>query len=168
MDTPTSTPTPASPEAPRLPLSWSAPSHYNYERSTRWYQVGGAAVAVASLYGILTGAWSVALVSVLVGGVYFLIRHEPMPVHEISIETDGLQFKGSFIPWSEFKDFWMVATPLYTELHITRKERLKGNIRIQTGDIDPTVIRAALSQYLTIREDQKEYPVDALLRICKL
>ncbi|MBI2635873.1 hypothetical protein HYW84_00935, partial [Candidatus Peregrinibacteria bacterium] len=139
--------------ASRVLLAWTAPSHFNHERSARWYLISGVLVISAAAYGVITGNWSVTLVSLLLGGVYFLTRHEAPPLKAIRIETDGVQFQDSFIPWAQCKDFWLIATPLYTELHIMRKGALKGEIRIQTGDISPLLIRSTLSQFLTMRAD---------------
>lgn len=149
-------------------LSWNAPSHCNHERSARWYLVSGVFVVAIAAYGILSGTWSVTLVSLMLGGVYFITRHEPMPLKDIRIETDGVQFQNSFTPWVQCKDFWLISTPLYTELHIARKGTVKGDIRIQTGDIDPLLIRSTLSQFLTMRTDQHERLFDAIIRLCKL
>ncbi len=149
-------------------LSWTAPSHHNFSRSARWYVVSGVLVIAVAAYGILTGAWSVTLVSLLLGGVYFLTRREPTPLKEIRIETDGVQFQDSFTPWGQCKDFWLVTTPLYTELHIVRTGATKADIRIQTADIDPLVIRSTVSQFLAMRPDQHEHLFDAFIRLCKL
>lgn len=149
-------------------LSWTAPSHHNYERSPRWYVLGGILVLCTAAYGILTGAWSVTLVSLLLGGVYFLTRREATALKEIRIETDGVQFQDSFTPWAQCKDFWLVTTPLFAELHIVRKGTVKGDVRIQTGTIDPLVIRSTVSQFLPMRPDQREHLFDAIIRLCKL
>ena len=149
-------------------LSWSAPSQHHHHRSQRWYVTTGIIVLIIACYGILTGAWTVALVSTLVGGLYFLVRHETPALKEIRIEPDGVAFEGTFTPWSQCKDFWLVQTPLYTELHIIRNSTFNHEIRIQTVDIDPTLIRSTLSQFLTMRGDQRERLVDAIFRLCKL
>ena len=153
---------------PQVLIAWSAPSHYNHERSNRWYAIGGTIVLIVAGYGILSGAWTVTLVSLLLGGVYYLVRREPMPVRTIQIEIDGVQFDDSFTPWSDCRDFWLVTTPLCTELRITRTLKLRGDIRIQTGQIDPTLIRTTVSQFIPLRADQQEHILDAIIRLCKL
>lgn len=149
-------------------LAWTAPSHHNYERSARWYITWGILVLIIAAYGILSGAWTLTLVALLLGGTYFLTRREATPLKEIRIENDGVEFEGNFTPWTQCKDFWLVTTPLFTELHIVRKGAIKSNIRIQTGSIDPTLIRSTVSQFLTMRPDQREHLFDALIRLCKL
>lgn len=149
-------------------LSWTAPSHHNHVRSVRWYAIGGALILTIAVYGIVTSAWSVTLVSLLLGGVYFITRREPTALKEIRIETDGVQFQDSFTPWTQCGEFWLVQTPLFTELRIVRKGFAKSDIRIQTGPIDPTVLRSTLSQFLPMRADQREHLLDVIIRLCKL
>ncbi len=167
-DLPSSLPPPLGIRVPKVLLQWSAPSHHNHDRSTRWYITGGIIVLLVSAYGILTGAWSLTLVTLLVGGSYYLVRREVTPMREIRIEIDGVQFEDSFTPWNQCGDFWLVQTPLFTDLHITRKGKFKGDIRIQTADIDPTLIRTTVSQFIPLRADQKERLMDVIIRLCKL
>ncbi|NOS67014.1 MAG: hypothetical protein HOO67_01455 [Candidatus Peribacteraceae bacterium] len=179
MDTQTFTPNPAenaaraqtfetSTRGPGAILAWTAYSHHNHERSAHWYLFGGVFVLAIAVYGIVTGAWTLTLVSLLLGGVYFLTRREMTPLKEIRIFADGIDFNGSFTAWDQCKDFWIVTTPLFTELHVTRKGAIKSNILIQTADIDPTLIRSTLSQFLPMRPDQREHMFDAIIRLCKL
>ena len=130
--------------------------------------IAGGLVLVVAAYGILSGAWTLTLVSLLLGGTYFLVRNESTPLRRMQIEIDGVQFDDVFTPWDQCRDFWLVQTPLFTELRITRKSRSGGDIRIQTSDIDPTVIRTTVSQFLPLRADQKEHIFDVIIRLCKL
>ncbi len=149
-------------------MAWTAPAHFNHLRSNRWYLLSGVLVLAVAAYGIITGAWTLTLVTLLLGGVYFLVRREPTPLKEISLQVDGVEFEGMFTPWAQCKEFWLVATPLFTELRILRTSGLLREIRIQTGNIDPTLIRSTLSQFMAMRVDQREGLFDALIRICKL
>lgn len=121
-----------------------------------------------SAYAILAGAWSVALVTILLGGVYYLVRREPTPLKYIRIEKDGFQFQDTFTPWKQCKDFWLVQTPLFTELHIRKLSGVLPEVIIQTGTIDTPALRAAISQNLAMKTDQQERALDAIIRICKL
>lgn len=169
----TQTPTPPSAElsaaqAPRVLLAWSAASRSDHARSPRWYVVAGIVVLLAALYGIASGAWTVTLVALLLGAAYFLVRNQPMPQKTIEIGSDGVTLNGVFTPWNRCRDFWLIETPLGTELHIARAGALGSEIRLQTGSIDPLEIRSSLSQYLPFRPDQREHLLDALTRLCKL
>ena len=149
-------------------LEWTAPSHFNHERSHRWYLISAVLVIGIAAYALLTGAWSVAVVTLLLGGVYFLTRREPTALKYVAIERDGMQFEGTFLQWSQCKEFWLVQTPLFTTLTITRKTGFPRLFSVQTGNIDPTVIRSTLSQFLPMKADQRETLLDVIIRICKL
>lgn len=156
------------PIVPVVLLEWMAPSHHHHERSPRWYMIASGVVLSIAAYGILTGAWTLALVILLIGGMYFVTRAHPAAAKYIRIERDGFQFQEIFTPWSDCKAFWIVRTPQYSELHITRVKGAPREVVIQTGSIDPTLIRSTVSQFLTLRGDQREHLVDLLFRLCKL
>lgn len=119
-------------------------------------------------YGVLSGAWTLTIVALLLGGVYFLVRREKTPLKAVRIEQDGVQYEEIFLPWTQCKDFWLITTPAYTELHVARSGRLRSEISVQIGDIDPTTLRSTLSRFLPMRGDQRERMLDFIIRICKL
>jgi hypothetical protein len=170
LDTNTLTTLPATPtdSAHNVLLQWSAPSQYKHDRSSRWYLIAGIVTIAIAAYGILTGAWTLTLVTLLVGGVYYMTRHDEPALKDIRIERDGVDFDGTFTPWAQCKDFWLIKTPQYTELHIMRNQGLNREIRVHVGDIDPTLIRSTVSQFLTMRPNQHEHILDLLIRLCKL
>ena len=165
---PSAAPPPASSEHNKTLLEWTAPIVAHHERSPRWYLIGSILIIALTIYGILTGAWTMSLLAILLGGLYFLVRHEPPVLQHIEIQEHGFVYGGAFTFWTDCKDFWLIQCPGYTELHIKRKKGLNAETIIQTSIIDPILIRSTLSQYLEIRPDQKERFLDALLRIFKL
>ena len=174
----THTPPPATIPAPAQPtvpgrdeqslLSWSARSQPHHDRSQRWYLVAGIVVLAGAAYGIVTGSWSLAIVLLLCGATYFLLRgHEP-PQRAIAIFEEGIIFDGAFSPWQEFASYWLIRTPHYTELHIRRKNRRRGEVIIQLGTMDAEVVRFQLSRFLTENSEAQEGLLDIFIRVCKL
>ena len=168
MDTLTQNTPPAGPDKNDSRLEWVAPSHHNHERSARWYAIFGIVILGISAYAVLSADWILAFVTVLLGGVYYLVRREPTPLKYIRIESDGFQFQNTFTPWNQCKEFWLVQTPLFNELHIRKHKGSPQEVSVHTGDIPVTEIRAVLSEYLTMREDQQETLLESIIRICKL
>jgi len=125
-------------------------------------------MVLCAVYGIFTGAWSFALVILLVGGLYFLTRHLPATIAEIIIMERGFSFRGKFTSWQDCKEFWLIQTPAYTELHIQRRQGVDRAVLIHTADIEIPQIRSILSQFLPERSDQRERLVDMIIRFCKL
>jgi hypothetical protein len=166
----------ASPEAPvpatstheEILLQWSGSTHPVHERGPRWYLYGGIAVLVMAAYGIVTGTWTLALLTILIGGAYYLVRREPPVMRDVAITTHGFRYGTDFAHWDECKDFWLIRTPGYWELHVRRGRGINRELIVQTGDINPNAIRATLSHYLPLRPDQKERMVDLCIRFLKL
>ncbi len=139
-----------------------------HDRSFRWYVTGGIVVLLTVIYGIVSGTWTLSLAALLVGGMYYLLRNAQTPLRHMVIEQDGFTLEGTFTPWHDCDGFWLIHTPLYTELRIRRAKGFDREAVIQTGHIDPTEIRRTLSQFLPIRADRQEKLVDACIRFCKL
>lgn len=149
-------------------LEWTAPSHPVHERSPHWYLLGSVLVLASAAYGIMTGAWTIALASLLVGGVYFLIRKEPVTFKHIALLPAGYTLDGTFTFWGDCKEFWIIHTSAHTELHILKHHGPRQETIIQTGAIDPTQIRSILSQYIKQQSDRRERLLDACIRFLKL
>jgi antibiotic biosynthesis monooxygenase (ABM) superfamily enzyme len=149
-------------------LQWTARVQPEHARSPRWYMVGGILVVALTAYAIVTRVWTLAIVSMALGGVYFLTRNENAAERTIEIHEDGYVFENRFIPWNDCKDFWLLQFPGYVELHICRKRAGKREMVIQTGDIDVALLCSTLSRFLPLRADQHERLIDAFIRLCKL
>lgn len=158
------------PEAaiPDVPLiTWTAPIMASHERSPRWYLITGVIVLIFIIGSILTSAWSLTIVIVLMSGVYFLVHRKPSPEKTINIRTTTFVFDGEVIPWADCEGFWLLEGPGYVELHIARKER-GGGIVIQTGPVNPEDLHAVLSELLPEIPGKRERPLDTIVRICKI
>lgn len=150
-------------------LAWDGQSRPNHERSSKWYLYGGVAVLVCVIFGILTSAWSFSIVMMLIGGMYFLTRNAPEPVHHIELSREGVTFRGEFSLWKDCKDFWLLQGPDYVELHIMRMKLVNPEIVIQLPPgTDVRVIRTVIGNFLSERPDQRENLLDTLIRLAKL
>lgn len=149
-------------------LKWQSSVIPSHERSPRWYIIGGILVLAVSAYGILTGAWSLTLIAILCGGVYFLIRSHKPVLHNITLTEEGVFFDQSFTRWEDTQSFWIVDTPQYSTLRIAYKAKRREPMTILLDTIPVSVVRNVLSQFLTELTDQRETWLDFLIRTCKL
>jgi hypothetical protein len=149
-------------------LHWRAATQTDHQRSTRWYIVAGVIAGGCIGYGLISGAWSFALVVTLIVGAYAFLHHAPVATAEMVIAEDGLTYNGIFAPWSNVLDFWFIELPGCTELHVMKKTGGIRELSLQTGDIPVPQLRAVLSRFLTERPDQKERLLDRIIRISKL
>lgn len=159
------TQTPSQPIQPLL--QWNAYARAVQERGPHWYLIGGLIILSAAAYGILTGSWALAIVAILCGAMYVLLRgHVPEPKTMV-ITEQGVYLDGVFVGFADLSSFWFVQTPQAVELHVGRKGS-GGDLVILTGTMDPLVIRETLGHYLTEDSDKHENLIDAIIRICKL
>lgn len=156
------------PTGNKLLLEWTAMITPHHERSPRWYLIGSLLVLAFAAYGILTGAWTMSLLAILLGGLYFLIRREPPMYKRIAIHENGYEYEGVFTYWADCQEFWLIHCPGYTQLHIRKKRGFERETVIQTGSIDPNEIRSLLSQYVHLTSDRNESLLDIIIRLCKL
>ncbi len=148
-------------------LSWEAPTHHSFERSTKWYLVAGGIVAIVAIVAVLTGNWSLALVSILAAGLYFLVRDHRFPNEKIELNEQGVRIGDAFAAWTELQGYWFLYTNDYTEVHFVPTAR-KPDLKIQTGTTNDAAIRQAIATRIPELFDKKEHLVDAFIRICRL
>jgi hypothetical protein len=149
-------------------ISWTAPSIPHHDRSPRWYMIGAGIVGLTVIVSLFTKNWSLTLLVLLIGGAYYMLRDAGAILHSIVLQKDGFLFDGVYTPWKDCRDFWVINTPLYAELHIWRKHGHPHEVTIQMGQIDTNKIVAYISPSLTYKADRSEHLFDFFIRICKL
>ena len=164
--TPTLTPNLSSTQTPLM--TWEAPSLPIYERGRLWYIIGGIVVLATAGYGILTGNWTLSIVSIMCGVMYFLIRNHTLPPVTLNIFENGINYDGTFYSWKDLTGFWFLETPTYIELRFSPVKWHKEDYIIQTGAQSVDSIRMVLGQYLTELTDKKETLLDIFSRLAKL
>lgn len=152
----------------RTLMAWTAPIMANHERGTRWYVTAGIVVVTCAAYGIISGAWTLTLVSILSGAMYFLLREHKHPDFPITIGEAGVTIRGQFLSWEETRGYWMLLTPEYAELHFTPKNTKKRDLKIQTGDQNLAIIKETLKPFIPEISDKSESAIDFVIRFCKL
>lgn len=148
-------------------LAWTAPSRPSVERTKHWYVTAGVIVFIVVAYAIFTSAWTLAIVSVLAGGMYALIHDHTHPTSSIELHESGVLLDNEFVRWDQLAGFWFVHTPRYVELRFVPKRGAKRMV-IQTGALDPAQLRMILGQRVPEFTNKRESLIDIFIRICKL
>ncbi len=152
----------------RAILSWSAQSRPHHKRTIIWYICAAAVLVAFSGYAIYTQAWTFLFLIGLLTLIYLWThRHEP-DKKVVAIGNDGILYDDKFIPWYECAGFWLLQGHGYVELHIELTNSVATDVRIQTGDTDPFLIREVLSKYIKDLTGRREKVFDTITRICKL
>jgi len=149
-------------------LSWKAKSQVDHNRGGTWYIISGIFFGFMVMYGIVFGEYTVAVVFLLIPGVFYLVRNEAHREHEVRILEEGCEFDGVLTPWNQLKEFWILKGPGYYELHITPINNFSRDTIVQTGEIDPLTVRDTLLQFLPQATGKREKILDAIIRFCKL
>lgn len=149
-------------------LSWRAPHDPTISRGRTWHVVGGTTVLSAAGYGILSGSWSLAVVALLCGALYFLLRDHAPQEHSIDITPGGLLLDDSFVQWQDIAGFWFLHTPAYTQLHLESARRDRKTLTFLTQNIPVADIRLALGAFIPELTGKRENLIDKIIRLCKL
>lgn len=130
--------------------------------------IGGGVVIAGAAYGILTGSWSLTVVILLCGAMYYLMRDHVPPLKTISIRESGVMLEERFVRWEDLSGFWFLPTPEYIELHIVPKAARQSDILIQTGSADLQQIRLLIATHIPELIEKREGFLDVLIRLAKL
>jgi hypothetical protein len=148
-------------------LSWEAPIQVAVHRSARWYGIAGAIMGVTCVYALWTGAWSLVLVTLLCGLVYWLQRdHEPV-ARRFDVYEHGCVFDGRYATWAEFSGFWFLRLPSGTQLHLERRDGTRG-VTLLVMDVHPDTVKQVLAAVLPEDTKKTEHLFDLLCRLFKL
>ena len=149
-------------------LAWTAPTRPTVERTKRWYVTAAIVIGVIVVYAVATGAWTLAIVSILAGAMYPLVHGHPSPTSSIELHDSGILHNGEFTRWDQFEAFWFLRTPTYNEVRFIPRRGAAKHIAMQTGNNDLAQLRMVISQRLPESTKKKESFLDAFIRICKL
>jgi hypothetical protein len=149
-------------------FEWEALDAVPHVRGERWYACGAIVVIVASAWGLITGSLLTALLFLLIGAIYFLLRNRPPQLIRIRLTEVGISVRDEVLPWSQFRDFWFLIGREYCELHLGSAVRFSSDRKFLISLTYIPKARGVLLAYLPERAGQRERMFDAITRILKL
>ena len=154
----------------RAVFFWETPEYIHHEKSNKWYMVAGGILILLVLIGVFTGSASMAIVFLLLGGVYYISHQQkPKQVHVIISEL-GIHFGHRYYPYNIIDSFWV----LYQPPHLTtlNLKLSKGAMRIISIELSEEISPGDLRDYLLTQvpeqEGKEEGFIDAISRKFKL
>ena len=147
-------------------IEWSAPEHLHHKRTKTWYISAAACVAFCIIYSVLTHAWTFTFLIVAIAAIYWKTHGLEENTKQIRIWRSGFAIDNRYSEWGECKGYWILKGPGYYEVHF--KKHIGGEVKIQTGDVDPYTLHELLPSMIAELEGQKENTLDTIIRICKL
>lgn len=139
-----------------MEISWLAPEFANYERSKSWYTT---MIILAILFlgaFIFMKLYSGAAVVVAAALVIFTQNNTKSKEAKYSLDGEGLTINNKKYPYSQFKSFWITLTESFPRLYMQKTGKLALPVSIFIKNIDPSVIRKFLSQFLPEETDKGE------------
>ncbi|HLD08393.1 MAG TPA: hypothetical protein VJB60_04995 [Candidatus Peribacterales bacterium] len=160
----------------QIVLLWQTLERYPYKRSTKWYAVGGVFILMFAAYGLFDGSWLTALLALLLGGTYFLLRNVHPKKITIRLTAIGIEIEDRTHLWSDFKEFWILLGKDFTELHFASQSAFRGEVVVLIRDPetpvtespDPGIVRQILLSYLPERAGMQERFLDTVARLLRL
>ncbi len=147
-------------------IRWEAPQHTHPTRGKAWYIITTLVIAGLFGYSLLTQAWTFTLLIVVLGAWYWKGHRVQLPPKHMRIWKRGFALNDDYYDWGQCTGYWILRTKDYTELHIDKRNG--GEVKIQTGDLNPYQIQEVMASYLPEEADRREHLLDTIIRICKL
>lgn len=131
--------------------------------------IAGVFVLMLISYAIITGSATMAVVFLLLAGMFFMTHNEQPAIVEIKLTELGIQAGETFYPYNTLKDFWVVYEPPFVRTLNLHMANLSGKrIVLQLWEQDPAKVREILSKQLEETKGMQEPFIDMLIRIFKL
>ena len=148
--------------------SWITPEYIKFEKTTRWYVTAGTILLILIAYAIASGSATMAIVFILIGGMFFMIKNEEPKMQTIAITKLGVYVDKHFYPYSSIDAFWIVYEPPYIRSLYLSVNKGRRILNIQLNDQDPAKIRHLLQKEVREAEDRHEEWTDTLIRLLRL
>lgn len=147
-------------------IAWEAMQQAHPERGKAWYVIATAVILALLGYSIMTQAWTFTILIVVLGAWYWKAHSSEPPRKQMRIWKRGFAVNDDYYDWGQCTGYWIFRTKHYSELHIDKANG--GEIKIQTGELNPYQIQEIMAPFLPEETDRREHVLDTIIRICKL
>jgi hypothetical protein len=151
-------------------MAWTVDEYERHERGPIWYAVAVVLGVTLLLYAVLTQNFLFAVIVIMFGVIIGLsTMREPQQLLFV-MTSRGVEIGGKFIPFKEFRSFWVLYEPPHVKnVYLEYKRSVRPHIVVPLYDQNPLEVRKALLKYLDEDLTQEEEPLaDLLGRLLKL
>jgi len=150
-------------------LEWKTPEFIPVPRGPIWYLVASIIVIGLVVYAILTDSATMAIVFILLAGMFFMTHRRQPRIVDVRITKLGVFYDKTFYHYSAINAFWVVYHPPFVRvLYLRLGGRSYRLIKIELNHQDPTEIRNLLAKEIPEVEGMEEHGFDMLARILRL
>lgn len=153
----------------RLLLEWQAPEFIHHAKGRNWYLVSGIVMLILVAYALYTGSATMAIVFIVLTGVYILTHNQEPKMISVKITELGIYVGKQYQPYNMINAFWVVYNPPFVRtLNLRLAGKRGGRIAIQLNDQNPVEVRKLLAKEVPEIEGQQEPLTDVLIRLMRL
>jgi hypothetical protein len=153
----------------RVLLTWKTPEFVPHTRSKTWFLVAGVIVLSLTAYAILTGSATMAIVFIMLGGIYYLTHNQKPKIIDIGVTELGLYVGSQFFPYNSINAFWIVYHPPYVRrLYFRTGTKSFTQYKVELNHQNPVELRHLLGREIPEIEGGEEGWTDALIRLLRL
>lgn len=150
-------------------LAWKTPDFVPHPKGQTWISLAGAGLLALIVYALLTGSATMAIVFILVGGMYYLTHNQSPKIIDIKITELGIAVGNQFLPYNTINSFWVVYHPPFVHrLYIKIGSKGGRIVMIELNEQNPVEVRTLLAREVPEVEDREESFTDILIRLLRL
>lgn len=147
---------------------WTAPERPSVQRGELWYATVGLLALGAAVWSILTAAWTLTVVIILAGALYYQHLRTHTPDRRIEIRKEGVAVNDELTLWEHCAGFWIYQHDDICVLHVEKNRGWVRELSTVIRDVDPRDVAVEISAFLPYRAARRENILDSIIRICKL
>jgi hypothetical protein len=144
---------------------WNAPEFEVYEKSTRWYIIGGIFILLMVFYALYTNGPIMAITFILLGFVGYIHLQKDPRVITFAITSKGVIADKELYLYENINSFWIFYENHHRKtISLHTKASMLPFVHIPLSDQDPVHLRALLLQSIPeIKQDPSL--IDAIERV---
>jgi len=153
----------------KVHIEWDAPEFINHYKSKKWFLTAGITIILLVGYAIFTGSATMAIVFIVLAGVFFLTHNQEPQIITIKITDLGLFIGSKYYPFNMINSFWINYHPPYVHnIAIRLSDKTRTKITIQLDTQNPVEVRKELAKEIPEVEGAQESLMEILIRLLRL
>ena len=153
----------------KLLLAWRAPEFISHPKSKKWFMIAGTIILALIAYAIYTDSATMAIVFIVLAGVYYMTHRQEPKIIDIKITQLGIFAGDTFYPYNTINAFWIAYHPPYVHaINLRLGGKTFRKITIQLDQQSPVAVREVLSGEIPEIETEEESVSEIITRVLRL
>jgi hypothetical protein len=153
----------------KLLLHWKAPEFIIHHRGVKWFLTAGIILILLIAYAIYTRSATMAIVFIILGGVYYLTHNQHPKIIDIKVTELGIFMGEKFFPYNMINSFSIIYHPPYIHhINLRLADKTLSRVAVQLDVQDPVAVRKLLVREIPEVEGDSESFTEMLIRMLRL